>query len=171
MTDCGAGQTTVGRDSQAPEIEDLVEDDSDTPAIDPYWDELPDPEPKYRALINVVACNRRIPVLADSGCTGCCISTDFFNKNPVLRKTFVPQKSRGRAINGSDVAAIGMVKLEFMVIKVPMQITCKVVKGLIDPIVLGWDWFSKYEVVLNVADGILSFKGALCQIWLKLRRG
>ena len=37
--------------------------------------------------------------------------------------------------------------------------TCKVIKGLMDPIVLGWNWMSKYGVTLDPVHGRVKFCG------------
>ena len=116
-------------------------------------------KPKWRAMVSIAVGRRSIPVLTDSGCTGSCISHDYFVKNPAFKKTFVPHESVGRAINGSDVSSIGEVRLDFYLEGVPMSIPCKVTRGLIDPVVLGWDWMSKYEVSLDAAKGMLHYVG------------
>ena len=100
---------------------------------------------------------QRRPVLGDSGCTGSCVSLDYYRKNPSLKDSFVPKKSCGTAINGSDVKAIGEVKLDFSLEETPMTITCKVIKGLMDPIVLGWDWMFKYSVAMDPAKGYVHY--------------
>ena len=38
-----------------------------------------------------------------------------------------------------------------------MSISCKVIKGLVDDVILGWDWMTKYEVILDTFKGQLRF--------------
>ena len=90
------------------------------------------------------------------------MSYEYFTNNPYLKKFFTPRKSSGTAINGSDVLSTGDVFLKFQLQGVPMSITCKVVKGLMDPVILGWDWMSKYGVALDAANGKVSFGEGKC---------
>ena len=117
----------------------------------------PDPKPKWRAVFHIQVNRRRLDVLGDSGCSGSCMSLDYFRKHPELKQTFVPAKSSGTAINGSDVPSIGWLKLKFSIANVPMWIDCKVVEGLMDPIILGWDWMFKYKVLMDPAHGKMHF--------------
>ena len=117
----------------------------------------PDPKPKWRSMFHIFLNHKKRPVLGDSGCTGSCMSYDYFVNNPYLKKFFTPRKTCGTAINGSDVPAIGDVFLKFNLQNTPMSITCKVVKGLMDPVILGWDWMSKYEVSLDAGKGKVFF--------------
>ena len=102
-----------------------------------------------------------MPVLGDSGCSGSCISYDYFVNNPFLKQRFVPKDGRGTAINGSDVLSVGEVRLEFSLANTPMAINCRVIKGLMDPIVLGWDWMFKYGVKMDPANGMVLFGNGL----------
>ena len=97
----------------------------------------PNPIPKWRAMFFITVNHQQFPVLGDSGCTGTCMSYDYYIKNPHLKKSFRPMKSCGTAINGSQVPSVGEVNLEFRLEDVPMSMTCKVIKGLMDPLVLG----------------------------------
>ena len=91
-------------------------------------------------MFNIFLDRRRRPVLADSGATFSCISYEYFVNSPYLKKYFVPNKTYGTAINGSDVESVGDVKLQFQLNGTPMVATCKVTKGLMDEVILGWDW-------------------------------
>ena len=103
----------------------------------------------------------RRAVLADSGCTGSCMSYDHYVNNPALKKSFVPGESCGTAINGTKVPSIGEVRLNFRLDKTHMSIACKVIKGLMDPVVLGWDWMCKYKVMIDAANGKLHYLDGL----------
>ena len=178
-----AGQAKAGLQAEAPEPVDSCYTQAYTPSVheqpNPPTPSVPYPltpddntaasnmsepvqsKPKWRAMVNISIGRRSIPVLTDSGCTGSCMSHDYFVQNPVFKKSFVPHESTGRAINGSDVSSIGEVRLDFYLEGVPMSIPCKVTRGLIDPVVLGWDWMSKYEVVLDAAKGLLHYVGGI----------
>ena len=112
---------------------------------------------KWRSMFDVVVGRQRFPVLGDSGCTKSCMSIDYFKRNPKLKKSFVKAKTTGRAINGSDVSSIGETTLKFSIQGTPMKWTFKIIKGLIDPIVLGWDWMLEYKVKMDAANGLLHF--------------
>ena len=50
-------------------------------------------------------------------------------------------------------------ELRFVLNGSVIQQTCKVIKGLMEPIILGWDWFSKYKAVLDAGKGVIRFNG------------
>ena len=160
------GQVKVGHSEEAPEI---IDDNDETPDLIDTDDEddhdcinpnsLENPKPKWKAMLYISVGRRRIAALADSGCTGSCISYDYFVKNPSFKQSFTPLKSCGRAINGTDVSSIGEVTLKFWIEGVQMSIRCKVIKGLVDPIVLGWDWMSKYGTTLDEGNDAPHFSG------------
>ena len=87
------------------------------------------------------------------------MSYQYFKENPHLKKTFRASETCGKAINGSKVLSVGEVDLKFRVEGVHMQVNCKVIKGLMDPIVLGWDWMFKYKVMLDPSNGKMHFMG------------
>ena len=105
----------------------------------------------------ILVNNQRIPVLGDSGCSYSCISEYYFKDNPLLKKHFVPTESCGVAINGSDVESIGEVRINFTLKDTPMSINCRITKGLMDPIILGWDWMYKFAVTMDAANGLVKF--------------
>ena len=102
---------------------------------------------------------RKKPVLVDSGCDRTCMSYQYFKENPYFKKSYREIETSGKAINGSKVLSMGEVDLKFRLEGVHMQISCKVIKGLMDPIVLGWDWMYKYKAMLDPANGKLYFMG------------
>ena len=108
-------------------------------------------------MINIRTNKQYMSVLCDSGCTASCISQDYFDKNPGLKKNFKPMKSNGRAINGTEVPSDGEVSLRFSIKKEQMEWKFKVIKGLMDPIILGWDWMLKFQVKLDAGEGLLHF--------------
>ena len=148
------GEADVGSDAQNPTIVNTVRDGSSVESLPGLVNE-PDPAPRWRAMFFLTVCKQRLPVLGDSGCSKSCISLEFLNKNPSLRKTFKAEESSGVAINGSDVKSVGMVRLDFKLNGNLMSVKCKVIRDLMDPIILGWDWMSKYGVSMDPANQIL----------------
>ena len=80
MADTSQGQTGVGSFEEAPFSDDF--DDTDI---------TPDPKPKWRSMIYIYLKRQHRPVLADSGCTGSCMSYQHFVKNPYLKRYFTPR--------------------------------------------------------------------------------
>ena len=164
-SDSAAGQAESGKDVEAPTVHSNVDSNIDDQLLGSA--QLPDPKPKWRAMFNISVNNRRKAVLADSGCTGTCMSYEHYLNNPSLKNSFVPNESCGTAINGTRVPSIGEVRLKFSLDGTPMDINCKVIKGLMDSVVLGWDWMSKYEVVIDAANGELRYIKNKCAKLLK----
>ena len=158
-------------DYETPDLVDTDDEDeethvadffaSTTASPDPPPNELPEirTPPKWRATVYISFGRTALPALADSGCTTSCISHDFFVRNPVFNKTFAPQHTEGRAINGTEVPSVGEVSLNFWMEGTSMSIRCKVIKGLVEPVILGWDWMSKYSAILDAGKGTLKFEG------------
>ena len=121
-------------------------------------------------MFNVFVNRHRHVVLADSGAAFSCVSYEYYVNNPHLKKAFTPREFHGTAINGSDVISVGDLRLQFQVNGTPMTITCKVVKGLMDPLILGWDWMSKYGVTLDAANGKLHYLEGKCVSLVKNER-
>ena len=121
-------------------------------------------------MFNIFLDRRRRPVLADSGATFSCISYEYFVNNPYLKKYFTPRKTHGTAINGSDVESIGDVKLQFNINGTPMMATCRVIKGLMDEVILGWDWMCRHKITLDAANGKLHYLEGGCVSLIKNER-
>ena len=145
-------------------VPDLIDtDDEDDEAGDDGQANLgasnaPNGRPKWRAQLYISVGRRSIAALADSGCSISCISYDFYKKIPALQKLFVPVKSSGRTINGSDVPAVGEVILEFWVEGYQMATPCKVIEGLVNPVVLGWDFMAEKGICLDAGKGLVHFE-------------
>ena len=154
LTDAATGLPDVGLADKVPESGSEVEVESFMThgAAGP-----PNERPKWRAMIRVTLDRMRRPILVDTGCTHTCMSYNYFMNNPYLKKFFTPRQTCGVAINGSDVIATGDVSLKFQLAGEDMSMRCRVTKGLLDPIVLGWDWFAKYNIILDAGKGMLSF--------------
>ena len=88
------------------------------------------------------------------------MSYEYYLNNPNSKKSFVPNESCGTAINGTRFPSVGEVRLKFSLDGTPMDINCKVIKGLMDSVVLGWDWMSKYQVMIDAGNGELHYMKA-----------
>ena len=101
----------------------------------------------------------KVLALGDTGSNRCTISEDFYRNNPTLRdRPYRQLTTRGTAINGSKVLTIGIVNVPFRINNNYMTINCRVVRGLIQPVILGWDFFSKFKAKLNPVEGLLEFR-------------
>ena len=163
-SDTAEGQADVGEMEEAPNAPDApnAPETPETPETDPNDpppSKPPDPKPRWRSMIHMTLNRRKKPVLVDSGCDRTCMSYEYFKDNPYFKKSFKQHETSGKAINGSSVLSVGEVDLKFRLEGVHMQISCKVIKGLMDPIVLGWDWMYKYKAMLDPAYGKLHFMG------------
>ena len=66
-------------------------------------------------------------------------------------------KTRGTAINGTKVLTLGLVNLAFRINGRFYNQNFRVVRGLVQDIFLGWDWFSSSGAVMNPDKGTLDF--------------
>jgi hypothetical protein len=116
-------------------------------------------KPKWKAEFYVKAVREQIATLGDTGCMKCCMSEEFFRQHPELRdNNFRPTSGYGKAVNGSRVLEVGIVKLSFRIDDVHMSMNFRIVRGLIHPLILGWDFFSKYQAWLDPAGGTLQYQ-------------
>ena len=124
-----------------------------------------DYHPKYKAefFIDLKLDNqgrRREPVkaVADTGCSKSAISEDFFRSSPHLQtKPYRPLTTRGTAINGSKVLTLGIVNIAFRINGRFHHQNFRVVRGLVQNVFLGWDWFSKTGAIINTDCGSVQF--------------
>ena len=150
MTGAAEGEADAGAKDQDPELVDSWD------SVDDIVD-TPDPVPRWRAMFFISLNRQRRPVLGDTGCNRSCMSYEYFVNNPCFKQSFKPEEGCGVAINGSEVPSIGSVRFKFRLGGVAMVIGCRVVKGLMDPVILGWDWMNKYSVMLNTEKGEVQF--------------
>ena len=101
----------------------------------------------------------KVITLGDSGSNKSTISEDFYRNSPALRRRpYRTMTTRGKAINGTKVLTLGIVSVPFRINGHYMAINCRVVRGLIQPFILGWDFFSKAKAKLNTEIGQLEFR-------------
>ena len=110
-------------------------------------------KPRWRAEFLVDHDSVEQVVLGDTGCNKTCMSEQLYRQHPYLKNSFKLYVSYGRAINGSQVLTMGVVNLKFKINGRKMRMPCNVIKGLVQPLILGWDFFSKYDATLNTAKG------------------
>jgi hypothetical protein len=86
------------------------------------------------------------------------MSEEFFREHPHLQKSnFRPVTTHGKAVNGTRVFTVGIVKLNFRIDGVHMSMNARIVRGLTHPLILGWDFFAKYQAFLHPSKGTLQF--------------
>ena len=130
------GHTEIGNKNEAP-----IQDFPNTPNPPPS-----DFKPQWKAefyismRVGPQGKYAKILALGDTGSNRCTISEDFYRNNPTLRERPYRQlTTRGTAINGSKVLTVGIVNVPFRINNNYMAINCRVVRGLIQPVILGWD--------------------------------
>ena len=102
----------------------------------------------------------KVATLADTGCTKSCLSEAFLRKHTKLYKRyFRPMTKHARSIDGSKVLTVGIINISFRVGKQYKKMNFRVVRNLIHEMVLGWDFFVKYDAQLFARDGYLSCEG------------
>jgi len=98
-------------------------------------------KPRWRAEFIVDHDSTEQVVLGDTGCNKTCMSEQLYRQHPYLKNSFKPYVSYGRAINGSQVLTMGVVNIKFRINGRKMRMPCNVIKGLVQPLILGWDFF------------------------------
>ena len=79
---------------------------------------------------------------------------------PFLQKCrFSPQTDVGHAINGNDVVTIGLLELPFTMSGQHFTVNCRIMRGLVRPIVLGWDFLCNRKAIINLETNNLTIKG------------
>ena len=124
-----------------------------------------DPKPRHRAefFISIKTDARkkrrvRQRVIGDTGCTRSAMSEEFFLSSPHLKsRPYRPMTTRGTAINGSKVMTLGIVNVAFRVGNRFHTANFRVVRGLVQDIFLGWDWFSRSGAMINPDKGTVDF--------------
>ena len=179
------GQAGVGSEKKAPEprksrpktrpnvrspqscFNQASSDTSPSPSPTPTPDKGPpsDIRPRFKAgffiKLRVEKVGRRrksLRVVGDSGCSKSAISEKFFLASPHLQsRPYHPMKTRGTAINGTKVLTLGLVNIAFRINGRFYSQNFRVIRGLVQDIFLGWDWFSSSGAVLNPDRGTLDF--------------
>ena len=86
------------------------------------------------------------------------MSEDFFLRSPHLQtRPYRPLTTRGTAINGSKVMTLGIVNVAFRINGRFHSTNFRVVRGLVQDIFLGWDWFSSCGAFLDPDKGTVEF--------------
>ena len=86
------------------------------------------------------------------------MSEEFFLASPHLQtRPYRPLTSRGTAINGSKVMTLGIVNVAFRINGRFHTANFRVVRGLVQDMFLGWDWFSSAGAMINPVKGTVDF--------------
>jgi hypothetical protein len=84
------------------------------------------------------------------------MSEEFFRQHPELHNKDVrPTNAYGRAVNGAKILEVGIARLSFRIDKVHMCMNFRIVRGLIHPLILGWDLMVKFGAWLDPTGGKL----------------
>ena len=79
---------------------------------------------------------------------------------PFLQKCkFSPQTDVGHSINGNDVVTIGLIELPFNISGQHFVVNCRIMRGLVRPIVIGWDFLCNRKAIINLESNNLTIKG------------
>lgn len=138
---------------------------SPSPPSSPERSPPPDPKPKWRGEFFVEMrrevkhrIKEKVIVAGDTGCDKSCMSEEFFVSSPYLQtRPYRPMTTRGKAINGTKVLTMGIANIPFRINGRYLTINVRIVRGLVRPLFLGWDWFSKYGAKLDPDKGVLEF--------------
>lgn len=113
-----------------------------------------DPQPKWKAAIEVEIDKETCRTLNDTGCNKSAINHLFLRQHPNLYKNKIqPHKGRTISIDGSKVETIGIINIPFRIQGRHMRMNCRIVKNLVYDLVLGWDFFTKYNCSIHPKDG------------------
>ena len=86
------------------------------------------------------------------------MSEEFFLASPHLQtRPYRPLTTRGTAINGSKVMTLGIVNVAFRINGRFHTTNFRVVRGLVQDMFLGWDWFSSSGAMINPDKGTVDF--------------
>ena len=86
------------------------------------------------------------------------MSEEFFLSSPHLKsRPYRPMTTRGTAINGTKVMTLGIVNVAFRIRGRFHTANFRVVRGLVQNIFLGWDWFSRSGAMINPDKGTVDF--------------
>ena len=96
--------------------------------------------------------------MGDTGCSKSAMSESFFLASPHLQaRPYRPSTTRGTAINGSKVLTMGIVNVAFRINGRYYSTNFCVIKGLVQDMFLGWDWFTVSGAMINPDQGTLDF--------------
>ena len=102
-----------------------------------------------------------VRTLIDTGCSSTCNSETEIRRVPVFHNfEFCPQIDVGHAINGTDVLTVGLMKLSFGIGSEQFTVNSRVMRGLVRPVVLGWDFLCKYRAIIDLDKETFTIKGA-----------
>ena len=86
------------------------------------------------------------------------MSEEFFLSCPHLKtRPYRPLTSRGTAINGTKVLTLGLVNVAFRINGRFYSNNFRVIRGLVQDVFLGWDWFCSSGAMINPDNGTLDF--------------
>ena len=94
-----------------------------------------------------------IVALIDTGCSTTCTAERSIQRHLAFQNfLYCQQTDIGHSINGSDVVTIGLIQLSFRIGPVPFLVTSRVMRGLVRPVVIGWDFLCKNRAIINLEN-------------------
>ena len=120
------------------------------------------PRPDIVAEIQIKVEDFFADALIDTGCVTSCIAEIELQRQSFLRKfLFTPKTQVGHSINGSDVVTVGLLRLHFEIGGTKFTTNMRVMRGLVRPVVLGWDFLVNNKAILNLENSTLTIRGAV----------
>ena len=118
--------------------------------------------PDIVAEINLKFGNQIVIALVDTGCSTTCVSENAIQKLPIIQSfKFCPQTDIGFSINGSDVVTLGLLRLEFNIGSTRFITNARVMRGLVRPIVLGWDFLCRNQSIIDLKNSSITINGII----------
>ena len=115
--------------------------------------------PDIVAEINLKFGDHLVTSLVDTGCSTTCVSEDIIRKLRIFQKfEFCPQTDVGHSINGSDVVTLGLLRLEFTIADSKFTTNARIMRGLVRPIALGWDFLCKNQAIIDLKDSVIKIR-------------
>ena len=100
-----------------------------------------------------------IDCLVDTGCSTTCVAESEIQRSPILQSfLFCPQQDIGHSINGNDVITLGLLKLQFEIGDRSFVVNARIMRGLVRPLVLGWDFLYSNKAIINTQNSTLTVK-------------
>ena len=118
--------------------------------------------PDIVAEINLKLGNQIVTALVDTGCSTTCVSENVIQKLPIFQSfKFCPQTDIGFSINGSDVVTLGLLRLEFNISSTRFITNARVMRGLVRPIVLGWDFLCRNQSIIDLKNSSITINNII----------
>ena len=103
-------------------------------------------DPDIGALVHTKVGTSTLETLVDTGAKTSCVGDYFMIADPFCKNLVVRKCSRKAfAVNGSPVVTMGLVDIEFKLGGASYTHTFTILRGLINPMLLGRDFLGKFK--------------------------